>query len=171
MEFFPFKMGQKIIKVFLKKVLTRLFFSDILCLASRERNKILQESTVFQDFEVVSGSVGTGRRARLRILWALRSCGFKSHLPHWLTKKDRTLCPVFFSLTEAGANLNPRVQSSLRSGRLKALIPRTSFAPSSAGKVRSKKPQGFNLRSAPVGSKHSSHLHFIYNSVPSSFHL
>ncbi len=28
------------------------------------------------------GSVGTGRRARLRILWAMRSCGFKSHLPH-----------------------------------------------------------------------------------------
>ena len=28
------------------------------------------------------GSVGTGRRARLRILWSLRSCGFKSHLPH-----------------------------------------------------------------------------------------
>ena len=161
-------MGQKIIKFFWKKVLTRLFFSDILCLASRKRNKILQESTVFQDFEVVSGSVGTGRRARLRILWALRSCGFKSHLPHWLTKKDRTLCPVFFSLTEAGANLNPRVQSSLRSGRLKALIPRTSFAPSSAGKVRSKKPQGFNLRSAPVGSKHSSHLHFIYNSRQNS---
>ena len=149
-------------------MLTRLFFSDILCLASRERNKILQESTVFQDFEVVSGSVGTGRRARLRILWALRSCGFKSHLPHWLTKKDRTLCPVFFSLTEAGANLNPRVQSSLRSGRLKALVPRTSFAPSSAGKVRSKNPQGFNLRSAPVGSKHSSHLHFIYNSRQNS---
>ena len=149
-------------------MLTRLFFSDILCLASRERNKILQESTVFQDFEVVSGSVGTGRRARLRILWALRSCGFKSHLPHWLTKKDRTLCPVFFSLTEAGANLNPRVQSSLRSGRLKALVPRTSFAPSSAVKVRSKNPQGFNLRSAPVGSKHSSHLHFIYNSRQNS---
>ena len=149
-------------------MLTRLFFSDILCLASKKRNKILQESTVFQDFEVVSGSVGTGRRARLRILWALRSCGFKSHLPHWLTKKDRTLCPVFFSLTEAGANLNPRVQSSLRSGRLKALVPRTSFAPSSAGKVRSKKPQGFNLRSAPVGSKHSSHLHFIYNSRQNS---
>ena len=149
-------------------MLTRLFFSDILCLASRKRNKILQESTVFQDFEVVSGSVGTGRRARLRILWALRSCGFKSHLPHWLTKKDRTLCPVFFSLTEAGANLNPRVQSSLRSGRLKALVPRTSFAPSSAGKVRSKNPQGFNLRSAPVGSKHSSHLHFIYHSRQNS---
>ena len=29
----------------------------------------------------VCGSVGTGRRARLRILWSLRSCGFKSHLP------------------------------------------------------------------------------------------
>ena len=28
------------------------------------------------------GSVGTGRRARLRILWLLQSCGFKSHLPH-----------------------------------------------------------------------------------------
>ena len=30
----------------------------------------------------ICGSVGTGRRARLRILWAMRSCGFKSHLPH-----------------------------------------------------------------------------------------
>ena len=30
------------------------------------------------------GSVGTGRRARLRILWLLQSCGFKSHLPHYL---------------------------------------------------------------------------------------
>ena len=108
MEFFSFKMGQKIIKVFLKKVLTRLFFSDILCLASRKRNKILQESTVFQDFEVVSGSVGTGRRARLRILWALRSCGFKSHLPHWLTKKDRTLCPVFFFVDRSGSKLEPK---------------------------------------------------------------
>ena len=28
------------------------------------------------------GSVGTGRRARLRILCSLRACGFKSHLPH-----------------------------------------------------------------------------------------
>ena len=27
-------------------------------------------------------SVGTGRRARLRILCSLRTCGFKSHLPH-----------------------------------------------------------------------------------------
>ena len=33
------------------------------------------------------GSVGTGRRARLRILWLLQSCGFKSHLPHWTTLK------------------------------------------------------------------------------------
>ena len=32
------------------------------------------------------GSVGTGRRARLRILWSLRSCGFKSHLPHTQSK-------------------------------------------------------------------------------------
>ena len=31
------------------------------------------------------GSVGTGRRARLRILWLLQSCGFKSHLPHQKT--------------------------------------------------------------------------------------
>ena len=30
----------------------------------------------------IRGSVGTGRRARLRILWLLQSCGFKSHLPH-----------------------------------------------------------------------------------------
>ena len=28
------------------------------------------------------GSVGIGRRARFRFLWALSSCGFKSHLPH-----------------------------------------------------------------------------------------
>ena len=28
------------------------------------------------------GSVGTGRRARLRILCILLACGFKSHLPH-----------------------------------------------------------------------------------------
>lgn len=28
------------------------------------------------------GSVGIGRRARLRILCSLRTCGFKSHLPH-----------------------------------------------------------------------------------------
>ena len=35
------------------------------------------------------GSVGTGRRARLRILWAMRSCGFKSHLPHLTLGKPR----------------------------------------------------------------------------------
>lgn len=28
------------------------------------------------------GSAGIGRQARLRIWWSLRSCGFKSHLPH-----------------------------------------------------------------------------------------
>ena len=32
---------------------------------------------------MICGSVGTGRRARLRILCSLRTCGFKSHLPHW----------------------------------------------------------------------------------------
>ena len=32
--------------------------------------------------EMICGSVGTGRRARLRILCSLRTCGFKSHLPH-----------------------------------------------------------------------------------------
>ena len=38
----------------------------------------------------ICGSVGTGRRARLRILCALRSCGFKSHLPHEnLLSKDK----------------------------------------------------------------------------------
>ena len=34
----------------------------------------------------LSGSVGTGRRARLRILWLLQSCGFKSHLPHCIRR-------------------------------------------------------------------------------------
>ena len=33
---------------------------------------------------MICGSVGTGRRARLRILCSLRTCGFKSHLPHFL---------------------------------------------------------------------------------------
>ena len=32
------------------------------------------------------GSVGTGRRARLRILCLLQACGFKSHLPHWVKR-------------------------------------------------------------------------------------
>ena len=32
------------------------------------------------------GSVGIGRRARLRILCPFRACEFKSHLPHLLTK-------------------------------------------------------------------------------------
>ena len=31
---------------------------------------------------MIRGSVGIGRRARLRILCSLRTCGFKSHLPH-----------------------------------------------------------------------------------------
>ena len=31
----------------------------------------------------VCGSVEIGRQARLRILWLLQSCGFKSHLPHY----------------------------------------------------------------------------------------
>ena len=33
---------------------------------------------------MIRGSVGIGRRARLRILCSLRTCGFKSHLPHFL---------------------------------------------------------------------------------------
>ena len=48
----------------------------ILSLVAREKIKNPKEMRS-------CGSVGTGRRARLRILWALRSCGFKSHLPHW----------------------------------------------------------------------------------------
>ncbi len=34
---------------------------------------------------MIRGSVGIGRRARLRILCSLRTCGFKSHLPHYIT--------------------------------------------------------------------------------------
>ena len=37
--------------------------------------------------EMICGSVGTGRRARLRILCSLRTCGFKSHLPHSFIRK------------------------------------------------------------------------------------
>ena len=48
------------------------------------------------------GSVGTGRRARLRILWSMRSCGFKSHLPHYIEQRkkrvrEKRLFTVFFS--------------------------------------------------------------------------
>ena len=69
------------------------------------------------------GSVGTGRRARLRILWLLQSCGFKSHLPH-----QKTSTFVFC----ADGDMNPRFISPLRSGRRKSEIHRISCAPSSA---------------------------------------
>ena len=60
---------------FWKKVLTYRNHFAILSLVAREKIKNPKEMRS-------CGSVGTGRRARLRILWALRSCGFKSHLPH-----------------------------------------------------------------------------------------
>ena len=47
-----------------------------------------------------SGSVGTGRRARLRILCLLQACGFKSRLPH--NKKTRALALVFFVILKHG---------------------------------------------------------------------
>ena len=48
--------------------------------------KVDKREGVWYDNQVAKtcGSVGTGRRARLRILWLLQSCGFKSHLPHYI---------------------------------------------------------------------------------------
>ena len=46
-------------------------------------NFLLTSSTKPYTIIPVRGSVGTGRRARLRILCSLRTCGFKSHLPHY----------------------------------------------------------------------------------------
>ena len=71
------------------------------------------------------GSVGTGRRARLRILWLLQSCGFKSHLPH---QRPQPLVEVFF----ADGDMNPGFISPLRYGRCKPEIHRISCTPSSA---------------------------------------
>ena len=51
----------------------------------------------------LSGSVGTGRRARLRILWLLQSCGFKSRLPH--PKKDNQSIKLWLSFLCAEESL------------------------------------------------------------------
>ena len=59
------------------------------------------------------GSVGTGRRARLRILWLLQSCGFKSHLPHEIIKRARSLTWPFL-LSHAEESLEPMGSRSPR---------------------------------------------------------
>ena len=55
----------------------------------------------------ICGSVGTGRRARLRILWLLQSCGFKSHLPHSVIKWKPWFFKafVFLSVYSSGLQL------------------------------------------------------------------
>ena len=45
------------------------------------------------------GSVGTGRRARLRILCSLRACGFKSRLPHPLKESNQVIGCSFLLYT------------------------------------------------------------------------
>ena len=52
-------------------------------------------SSAFYNLIFICGSVGTGRRARLRILWLLQSCGFKSHLPHDKMKRLTQMCWSF----------------------------------------------------------------------------
>ena len=47
------------------------------------------------------GSVGIGRRARLRILCLLQACGFKSHLPHDI-EEPGAYGPGSFSLCVTG---------------------------------------------------------------------
>ena len=60
--------------------------------------KVDKREGVWYDNQVAKtcGSVGTGRRARLRILWLLQSCGFKSHLPHYVFKKKPWIFKAFF---------------------------------------------------------------------------
>ena len=58
----------------------------------------------------VCGSVGTGRRARLRILWSLRSCGFKSHLPQEKKRVKPYGLALFFYAEES---LEPKAQGLL----------------------------------------------------------
>ena len=70
------------------------------------------------------GSVGTGRRARLRILWLLQSCGFKSHLPHWTIRQGPSEafgpCLIVQSRSEPWTHGS---RSRLRLGRLVAWGP------------------------------------------------
>ena len=106
------------------------------------------------------GSVGTGRRARLRILWLLQSCGFKSHLPHEERKKSRSNDLLFFRSLCRGV---PCPQGP-RSPRHKCLVgrfdgkqvPRTYFlirlTPSSAVKL-----SAINKAKTPYLS------HFLFN--------
>ena len=72
----------------------------------------------------ICGSVGTGRRARLRILWLLQSCGFKSHLPHWTIRQGSSKtfgpCLVVQSRSEPWTHGS---RSRLRLGRLVAWGP------------------------------------------------
>ncbi len=70
------------------------------------------------------GSVGTGRRARLRILWLLQSCGFKSHLPHSLKKKLQALPEASFLIRQT-SHLKPMASCS----RLPARSVRTPRSP------------------------------------------
>ena len=51
---------------------------------------------------LICGSVGIGRRARLRILWLLQSCGFKSHLPH-SSRRNVKYIPFFLPQKQAPA--------------------------------------------------------------------
>ena len=70
-----FSNCQHLFWIFLKKYFLRIFLTFLKFSVDNIKNRCYNSSCS-------CGSVGTGRRARLRILWALRSCGFKSHLPH-----------------------------------------------------------------------------------------
>ena len=58
------------------------------------------------------GSVGTGRRARLRILCLLQACGFKSRLPHRTNKRSRAKALDLLFIYVEG-DLNPAGSSLL----------------------------------------------------------
>ena len=67
---------------------------------------------LYHSWRKSSGSVGTGRRARLRILWALRSCGFKSHLPQEI-KRLRLKPESFWFMPRSPLNPWSKVSSAL----------------------------------------------------------
>ena len=83
-----------------------------------------------QALQIKRGSVGIGRRARLRILWWLHRVGSS---PIFRTKrKDSGMKSWVFFVSVPKRSLDPGPRSPLRSGRRKTEVPRTSCAPSSA---------------------------------------
>ena len=68
------------------------------------------------------GNVGIGRRARLRILWAVSPCGFKSHFPHWIESSGMLIFQRFWAFSFWERNVLGNIVPDLCVGRKSALF-------------------------------------------------